>query len=191
METAKSDDKYLTPKESPQDVTIDLSRDTELSSPLISPLFSRTTVSFFNRNTLLPSLSNHRVTPHRSESHSWHIKNSDDSTFCSMDNSIRNECFERICEGCKTRVGSRKFGYCFRSDRERIGKADGPIIKSLFGTEDRGVSRESLQLELSSKEQHEPKFFGRQILGNIGNFFMFIRNCSMSVKILIASIVFP
>ena len=73
----------------------------------------------------------------------------------------------------------------------RIGKADGPIIKSLFGTEDRGVSRESLQLELSSKEQHEPKFFGRQILGNIGNFFMFIRNCSMSVKILIASIVFP
>lgn len=184
VEMTRSDDQYLTPKKSPQEVTIDMSRGTDLSSPLVSPLLARTTVSLSNKNNILPSLSNHRVTPNGSENYPRHLKNSDDSTFCSMDNSIQNEMnvLKEVVKDLERELKAENLDTVFEAI-ERIGKSDDPIIKSLFGAEDKGASG-----KMSKGQSHEHVLFRYELLDSM-RFLRIIWNCSMNVKILIASIV--
>jgi len=191
VEMARSDNKYGTPKKSPQDVTIDLNRSTELSSPLISPLLSRTIISMSNKNTSIPVFGKHRITPHKGDtSHLLHGINSDDSTFCSMDNSINNEMYilKEVVKDLERELKAENLNTVFEAI-ERIGKSDDPAINSLLESEDKDVIREVIRTELLKKEQaKELTFLGRHLL-DIIDFFRSIDVCSMNVNILIATIV--
>ena len=186
VEMVRSEDKYSTPKKSPQDVTIDLSKQTELSSPLVSPLLARTTVSLSNKNALIPSLSNHRVTPYGSESHPRYPKNSDDSTFCSMDYSLENDMnnMEEVVKNLERELKAENLDTVLEAI-ERIGKSEDPIIKNLFGSEDKDASQEGF---LNEEQPLERTSFGSQLLSII-DFFKCMLIYSTDAKILIASII--
>lgn len=186
VEMVRNEDKYSTPKKSPQDVTIDLSQQTELSSPLVSPLLARTTVSLTSKNALVPSLSNHRVTPYGSESHPRYPKNSDDSTFCSMDYSLENDMnnMKEVVKNLERELKAENLDTVLEAI-DRIGKSDDPIIKNLFGLEEKDASQEGL---LDEEQLREHTSFGSQLLSII-DFFKCMIVHSTDAKILIASII--
>lgn len=183
VEMVRGQDNYSTPKKSPQDVTIDLTRQTDLSSPLVSPLLARTTVSLSSKNAFLPSLSNHRITPHDSESNPRYPKSSDDSTFCSMDYSLQNDMnnLNEVVKNLEKELKAESLDTVLEAI-DRIGKSEDPIIKNLFGSEDRGASQ-------AGGRTGERTSFGSQILSII-DFFRCVLIYSMDAKILIASIAF-
>jgi hypothetical protein len=190
VEMVRNDDKYATPKKSPQDVTIDLNSSTELSSPLTSPLLSRTIISM-NKNAQLPVFNTHSVTPHTSDSgHPRQGINSDDSTFCSIDHSIENEMniLKEVVKNLEKELKTENLNTVFEAI-ERIGNSDDPVINSLLHSEDKDVLREGIRTELLKKEQSiKPKFMECRLRDTV-DFFWSIEIDSMNLKIFIASIV--
>jgi len=191
VEMTRSDNKYVTPKKSPQDVTIDLNSSIELSSPLISPLLSRTIISMSNKNTFVPNFSNHKITPHKCDTgHPRHYANNDDSTFCSMDHSINDDMntLKEVVMDLERELKAENLNTVFEAI-ERIGKSDDPTINSLLKSEDKDVIREGICTELLKKEQsNKPTMLGLHLL-DASDLFRIIEICSINIKILIASIV--
>jgi hypothetical protein len=185
VEIARSDGTYLTPQKSPQDVMIHLNSSTiELASPLTSPLLSRTIMPVSTQNTLVPALSNHRITPLKSRT--GQVR-SDDSTFCSMDRSINNEMnkLREVVKDLQKELKAENLDSVFEAI-ERIGKSDDPKISSIFESEDKEVIREGIRSEMLN---NKATFLGR-LLVEIVDFPLSIEIGSMHIKILIASIVF-
>lgn len=180
---ARGKDNYSTPKKSPQDFTIDLTRQTDLSSPLVSPLLARTTISLSSKNALLPSLSNHRITPNESEGDPRYRKTSDDSTFCSMDYSLQNDMnnLNEVVKNLERELKAESLDTVLEAI-DRIGKSEDPIRKNLFGSEDGGATQ-------AVGRTGECTYFGSQILSII-DFFRCVLIYSMHAKILIASVAF-
>jgi hypothetical protein len=192
IEMARGDNNYVTPKKAPKDVTIDLNNRTELSSPLTSPsLLSRKIIYVSNTNiTPFPVLSNHRITPQSDAGHSHHYISSDDSTFCSMDNSINNEMniLKEAVKDLERELKAENLNSVFEAI-ERIGKSDDPTINNLLESEDKDAIREGIRTELLKEEQsNKPSFLGHHLLDAIHFFRRSTEICSTNVKILIASI---
>jgi len=191
VEMARGDNNYVTLKKAPRDVTIYLNNRTELSSPLTSPsLLSRTIISVSNNTTPFPVLSNCRIAPQSDTGHSRHYISGDDSTFCSMDNSINNEMnvLKEAVKDLERELKAENLNSVFEAI-ERIGESDDPTINNLLESEDKDIIREGIRAELLKEEQsNKPTFLVHGLLDAIYFFLCLVEICSTNAKMLIASI---
>ncbi len=195
VEMVRSDDGGTAPKKSPRNVTIDLGRQKQLlTSPLLSPLLSRTTVPASNKYPI-PSLNDYKITPDGSECDPHHLQTSDDNTFCSMDDSIQNE-LKVLKAGSKDlerELEAENLDSVLEAIERIRTKSDEqvPKAKGLVSSEDEITSRERIRTEPTSGETSfeysntdSQLFDGVILLRTIQNYLY-----SMNIKILIACIV--
>ena len=191
VEMARGDNNYVTTKKAPRDVTIHLNNRTELSSPLTSPsLLSRTIISVSNNTTTFPVLTNRKLTPQSDTGHSRHHISDDDSTFCSMDNSINNEMnvLKESVKDLERELKAENLNSVFGAI-ERIGESADPTVNNLLESEDKDTIREGIRAELLKEEQSKlSTFLERGLLDAIYFFLSIVEICSTNAKILIASI---
>uniref|UniRef100_A0A6U9ZH85 Uncharacterized protein n=1 Tax=Pseudo-nitzschia australis TaxID=44445 RepID=A0A6U9ZH85_9STRA len=188
IQMVRSDGNYGTPSKSPRDVTIDLNRITDLSSPLGSPVIERDTVSLDQKVIALPSLSNKDETsPCRCIVHA----SNDDGTFCSMDNSINNEMniLKEVARDLEKELKEATMNTVFEAV-ERIGESDDPQIRSVLESGDKDVIREGIRNEIKKQEQSEQQPVWKCCYTDIKTFILSLEGGSMNIKVLIVSIAF-
>lgn len=190
IQMVRNDSNYGTPNKSPRDVTIDLNRITDLSSPLGSPVLERDTVSLNQKVIPLPSLSNKEETV-TAPCHCIVNVNNDDSTFCSMDNSINNEMniLKEVARDLEKELKEATMNTVFKAV-ERIGESDDPQIRSVLESGDKDVIREGIRNEIQKQEQSEQQTFWECCYTDFIAFILSLEGGSMNIKVLILSIGF-
>jgi len=189
MEMVRSDDTSVTPVKSPQDVLIDVNNGIELASPLASPLLSRKLKSISDKDSSIQKLNDRRILLHKSDSGFMsYCTNNDDSTFCSMDNSINNEMniLKEAVKDLERELRTENLNTVFEAI-ERIEK--NPTTDGLLELEDKDVIRERIRNELSERKNWmTPTFLKHTFFETIVEFLLSTENSSMHMKILMASI---
>lgn len=183
VQMARSDGKFETrPKKSPRDVMIDINGDNDdLSSPLGSPTLLRKTVSLSHTTPSVPTMAqrNNSACVLKVSTHS------DDSTLCSLDNSIDHEmsALKEVAKDLETELREANINSVFGAI-ERMGNSDDPAIKNVLESEDKEVLREGIRKELESYELAQQPH--RRFLDYMETF----EGGSMNLKVLIAAVVF-
>ena len=189
MEMVRSDDTSVTPVKSPQDVLIDVNNGIELASPLASPLLSRKLKSISDKDSSIQKLNDRRILLHKSDSGFMsYCTNNDDSTFCSMDNSINNEMniLKEAVKDLERELRTENLNTVFEAI-ERIEK--NPTTDGLLELDDKDVIRERIRNELSERKKWmTPTFLKHTFFETIVEFLLSTENSSMHMKILMASI---
>ena len=189
MEMVRSDDTSVTPVKSPQDVLIDVNNGIELASPLASPLLSRKLKSISDKDSSIQKLNDRRILLHKSDSGFMsYCTNDDDSTFCSMDNSINNEMniLKEAVKDLERELRTENLNTVFEAI-ERIEK--NPTTDGLLELDDKDVIRERIRNELSERKKWmTPTFLKHTFFETIVEFLLSTENSSMHMKILMASI---
>ena len=185
----RSDDTSVTPVKSPQDVLIDVNNGIELASPLASPLLSRKLKSISDKDSSIQKLNDRRILLHKSDSGFMsYCTNNDDSTFCSMDNSINNEMniLKEAVKDLERELRTENLNTVFEAI-ERIEK--NPTTNGLLELDDKDVIRERIRNELSERKKWmTPTFLKHTFFETIVEFLLSTENSSMHMKILMASI---
>jgi len=189
MEMVRSDDKSVTPVKSPQDVLIDMNNGIELASPLASPLLSRKLKSIADKDSSIQKLNDRRILLHKSDyGFMSYCTNNDDSTFCSMDNSINNEMniLKEAVKDLERELRTENLNTVFEAI-ERIEK--NPTTDGLVELDDKDFIRERIRNELSERKKWmTPTFLKHTFFETIVEFLLSTENSSMHMKILMASI---
>ena len=189
VDMVRNEDPHATPYKSPQDVTIDLSDSTDITSPLVSPLLPRMTTPI-SSNAPFPSLIKHTITPTSSDAgHPRQYRNSDDSTFCSMDNSINNEIkvLKEVSKDFERELKAENLDTVFEAIG-RIGKSDAAVRNGVFDSREKDTIQDRIRYECWNYEQKKSTLFGRCLLDAMV-FFRSIEWFSTNMKFLIASII--
>lgn len=175
-----------TPKKAPRDMTIDMNS----TSPLISPMHSRNLLSMA-KGTKIPVFNNNIMKLEKNEDKNHrHRSNSDDSTLCSMDNSINQEMnvLKEVAMELEKELKAENLNTVFQAI-ERIDRSEDPTIKGVLGSEDKEIIREIIRNELNRKEQTQQNNFLERCRLDIIMFIQSVEGGSMNIKILIVSIV--
>lgn len=147
-----------TPRRSPRNVTIDINSTTaDVSSPLGSPVVDRDTVSVSSAIPAAPSLSDDRKTTRTTTSTTRSCySNNEESTFCSMDDSIEHEMnvLKEVARDLEKELQEANIHTVYQAI-ERIGESEDPDTKNVLDSADKNVIREGIRNELLRQEQEQ------------------------------------
>mmetsp|Transcript_3356 Transcript_3356/g.9321 ORF Transcript_3356/g.9321 Transcript_3356/m.9321 type:complete len:277 (+) Transcript_3356:471-1301(+) len=182
VQMVRSDGNFETPRHSPRNVTIDLTSVADISSPLGSPILERDTVSVSKDDiTEAPSLIiKKKKSPFFSN---------DESTFCSMDDSIQHEMnvLREVARDLEKELKEATMNTVFEAI-ERIGESDDPGTKNVLGSEDKDVIRDGIRKEIQKQELLQQRTVLDRLRTNIVGYVESLEGDWLNVKVVMASI---
>jgi len=181
VQMVRSDGNFETPRHSPRNVTIDLTSVADVSSPLGSPILERDTVSVSNDITEAPSLIiKKKKRPFFSN---------DESTFCSMDDSIQHEMnvLREVARDLEKELKEATMNTVFEAI-ERIGESDDPGTKNVLGSEDKDVIRDGIRTEIQKQELLQQRTVLDRLRTNVVGYVESLEGDWFNVKVVMASI---